>query len=753
MRRVSVFALLSFVLFLSAAASSLKADVQTDGISYQGLLSDGSGVPVADGPKDLILSVWSDPVGGTMLYSELVNVTTSGGLFSTCLGCGSSTFSQIFEGQSLYLQTQVAGQAPMVPRTLLGNVPSAMTSSSFHGQATQGASASRGIITLKPGTSTSKGRYVLEEDSDGDGVYETVVTDSIEGMEAVTLIGHDFDEDGDFDVMAYTGLKPTRVELGGKFSDGDTPVEGQRLTILDSTGVSTVDVVDLDGDGKIDGRVRQLMTTPSPGHDPLNMVIGGEMDSDDDGQSDLIVEQHISPTTCGVAINTKGTGADKGRIIMTSDPDSDGDAESTIDQAITPTTCGVAIKTKGTGADKGRVILTSDPNSDDDPESSIEQAITPTTCGVAIQTKGTGADKNRVIQTSDPDSDGDAESTIDQAITPTTCGVAIKTKGTGADKGRIIMTSDPDSDGDDESTIDQFITPTTCGVAINTKGTGADKNRIIMTSDPDSDGDAESTIDQSITPTTCGVAINTKGTGADKGRVLISTDTDEDNDSEGEVELSVTPGTCGVAIQTKGTGADKNRVIGTTDDTTASMVMATDSATIAMKVRHGGTVKGGITISSGAGLRQVDMGSDGNAFFATGVGVGVDPTHPVEVAGGAYCDGANWVNASDVNSKENFEPVNGEELLAKLAGLEITKWNYKGDLKSEHIGPTAQGFKEAFGVGSDGKSISTIDPSGIALAAIQELSRQNQEVRQENAALKAQLEELARRMDKMAASR
>ena len=46
------------------------------------------------------------------------------------------------------------------------------------------------------------------------------------------------------------------------------------------------------------------------------------------------------------------------------------------------------------------------------------------------------------------------------------------------------------------------------------------------------------------------------------------------------------------------------------------------------------------------------------------------------------------------------------------------KWNYKGSDET-HIGPIAEDFYRIFGVGVDEKSISTIDPSGVALAAIQ----------------------------------
>jgi hypothetical protein len=99
-----------------------------------------------------------------------------------------------------------------------------------------------------------------------------------------------------------------------------------------------------------------------------------------------------------------------------------------------------------------------------------------------------------------------------------------------------------------------------------------------------------------------------------------------------------------------------------------------------------------------------------------------------------------------VNSKENFQPVDGEEILEKLDQLEISQWNYKNESDEiTHIGPTAQDFKAAFGVGDNDKSISTIDPSGIALVAVKELRKENQELKTQVAELKKMVEELAKK--------
>jgi hypothetical protein len=57
-----------------------------------------------------------------------------------------------------------------------------------------------------------------------------------------------------------------------------------------------------------------------------------------------------------------------------------------------------------------------------------------------------------------------------------------------------------------------------------------------------------------------------------------------------------------------------------------------------------------------------------------------------------------------------------------VADLPIATWNYTGqDPSIRHIGPTAQDFHTAFGLGEDNQHISTVDADGVSLAAIQGL--------------------------------
>lgn len=97
---------------------------------------------------------------------------------------------------------------------------------------------------------------------------------------------------------------------------------------------------------------------------------------------------------------------------------------------------------------------------------------------------------------------------------------------------------------------------------------------------------------------------------------------------------------------------------------------------------------------------------------------------------GAYLStSGDWTNASDKSLKSNFKHVDGGELLRALASLPISRWNYSNDdSQADHIGPTAQDFYAAFGLGRDEKTISTVDPSGIALAAIKELHNTQQQL-------------------------
>ena len=97
---------------------------------------------------------------------------------------------------------------------------------------------------------------------------------------------------------------------------------------------------------------------------------------------------------------------------------------------------------------------------------------------------------------------------------------------------------------------------------------------------------------------------------------------------------------------------------------------------------------------------------------------------------------------SDKTKKETFQPVNGEEVLGKIRGFELSSWNFIGHDPKEfrHYGPMAQDFFAAFGhdrVGQIGTetTINSGDMAGILMIAVQALEKRTAELKQKEAQL------------------
>lgn len=133
----------------------------------------------------------------------------------------------------------------------------------------------------------------------------------------------------------------------------------------------------------------------------------------------------------------------------------------------------------------------------------------------------------------------------------------------------------------------------------------------------------------------------------------------------------------------------------------------------------------------------------------------------VQVAAG----GNSWATISDRRKKENFQGVDGESFLKKIAQMPLSSWNYIGQDKKvfRHYGPMAQDFFAAFGhdgigtIGND-TTIASADIDGVNLIAIQALEKRTRDLQQANDALESQnlelrtaLETLKSRVDEMQA--
>ena len=101
-------------------------------------------------------------------------------------------------------------------------------------------------------------------------------------------------------------------------------------------------------------------------------------------------------------------------------------------------------------------------------------------------------------------------------------------------------------------------------------------------------------------------------------------------------------------------------------------------------------------------------------------------TNAASTVGAALAPGSGtWASASDRNLKTDVAQLDDAAVLAKVAALPIERWSYKSERGVRHVGPMAQDFYAAFGVGEDDKHITSIDEDGVALAAIKALHAEN----------------------------
>jgi hypothetical protein len=187
----------------------------------------------------------------------------------------------------------------------------------------------------------------------------------------------------------------------------------------------------------------------------------------------------------------------------------------------------------------------------------------------------------------------------------------------------------------------------------------------------------------------------------------------------------------------------------------ASMVLGVRAATTASgdgSFVYGDRSTGGSgSIVTAASPNQFMVRAAGGFFFYTSPVTTYDVTTPgVQLQPGAFA----WSSVSDANAKENFRDLSDDDVLGRIAAMPVRQWNYKAQGSAIlHIGPTAQDFHGAFGLGEDPLRISTIDADGVALAAVHALESRTRQLRDDNRALREQVEALTRAVDALLARR
>jgi hypothetical protein len=119
------------------------------------------------------------------------------------------------------------------------------------------------------------------------------------------------------------------------------------------------------------------------------------------------------------------------------------------------------------------------------------------------------------------------------------------------------------------------------------------------------------------------------------------------------------------------------------------------------------------------------VGGGGDRWLAIGPFThGVVPTTIVTWNGAFLSDAGVWTNASSSRArKKDFGAVDVDAVLNAVARLPITTWRYKeGDGDVLHMGPMAEDFWAAFGIGYGDRTIADLDARGVEFAAIQGLN-------------------------------
>ena len=126
--------------------------------------------------------------------------------------------------------------------------------------------------------------------------------------------------------------------------------------------------------------------------------------------------------------------------------------------------------------------------------------------------------------------------------------------------------------------------------------------------------------------------------------------------------------------------------------------------------------------------------NDGKVGFGTN-----NPGHLIHLAGGAYSNGATWVNASSRELKENIKEVSAEEAIQTVENLKPVAFTYKEGDKELHVGFIAEDVPELIAT-NDRKGLEPMDIVAVLTKVVQEQQKTIQELKGEIGQLKTALQ-------------
>ena len=131
--------------------------------------------------------------------------------------------------------------------------------------------------------------------------------------------------------------------------------------------------------------------------------------------------------------------------------------------------------------------------------------------------------------------------------------------------------------------------------------------------------------------------------------------------------------------------------------------------------------------------------------YSGNVGLGIAPVHPLHLAGGAYSDGAYWIDGSSREYKDNIRDLTTEEALSAFQGLNPVAFTYKTGGGEQHIGFIAEDVPDLVAT-KDRKGLSAMDIVAVLTKVVQE---QKETAEKQQAVINTLTEKLAQLEAKM----
>jgi hypothetical protein len=148
-----------------------------------------------------------------------------------------------------------------------------------------------------------------------------------------------------------------------------------------------------------------------------------------------------------------------------------------------------------------------------------------------------------------------------------------------------------------------------------------------------------------------------------------------------------------------------------------------ESRTAGIIWRFSGTPSSFRVSLDGSGGPEMKVNADGSVAMGPGgtANFDLDTAGNLEIAG-------TLTEMSSRTAKHDIEPVDEIKVLNALIALPIAEWSYSSDKSgARHLGPMAEDFSAAFGLGGSSSHLAPRDVAGVALAAVKAVAGKLQE--------------------------